>query len=167
MKNICLNFIFLCLIYAYGCTSWVNQPGDQYKIRASSGGAGYEVKRINETEFSIFVEGYQNDKKERVAEFAIFHAARVTLENGYKYFSIENKLKTTIPSHRVDALLLPVGAGYQGAIIPIPFWYSEGKKVVAALVIKFLPDPGESNTSAALNAVEIEAALAKKLGMAQ
>ena len=76
-KNVGI-LIFICLLSS-GCST---------PYQSNGLGGGYSDTRIQDNVFQVSFRGNGYTGAEKVADLALLHAAEVTLQNGYKYFTI-------------------------------------------------------------------------------
>lgn len=75
------NILIVASLLVFGCGATAYQP---YSLTG-----GYSDKKLSEDEFIIAFNGNIRTDEDRAIHFTMLRAAEITLNNGYKYFVIE------------------------------------------------------------------------------
>lgn len=101
---------------------------------------GYDDKRIGDNEFCIIATGNECSTAEHVAKLAIYHAAKVAVQNECQYFRIIKKNEKMLPRHKLQSIgILIPGAGILN--IPVGEKMTLGSKSILIIRLVNEADP--------------------------
>ena len=128
-----------------------------YEARSAGSAYGYRGEQIGDGEYSIVVAGNQFTSADRAASIALLRASRLTLEKGYRRFSVLKREGRQLSG--ADVILLPLLIGVP--TLPVPIGVHVVKRI-AVLVIKMVPEHAV-DVAGALDAKAVERELAPQI----
>lgn len=153
MKKLSALVVFLVVAVLAGCA--VDRG---YHAALNEDDYGYLETKIQEDTYSIQYRGSDAHSVQRVADFALLRAAEITLEKGYRYFTVtggqynsENKTQTYAS---VGAGQFYPGYGWVGAY---PVWQTFSSNYpVAFLMVHLFKDKPDNTPLSVFNAQEVK-----------
>ncbi len=118
---------------------------------------GYRDEQIGDGEYSIVVVGNRFTSADRAASIALLRASRLTLEKGYRRFSVLKRKGRALSGD--DVILVPLLIGVP--TLPVPVGVHVVKRI-AVLVIKMVPEHAV-DVAGALDAKAVERELAPQI----
>ena len=106
------KFLILCAVALYisGCVT----PYEHYNVWTDG---GFDELQLSENSWKVSFKGNEFDDKDRIYDLCLLRCAELTLNNGYKYFSVvtrENSSEVgsfTTPTYTTPTYTTQVGSG--------------------------------------------------------
>ncbi|XOV80362.1 MAG: hypothetical protein ACFHVJ_05260 [Aestuariibacter sp.] len=101
MLKLTKTVFFVSALVLSGCASMDPTP---YQMASDKGEFGYTHKKLTDNQYRVSFRGNRKTDKDTIRDYALLHAADLTLEQGYDWFYISNQDMETnsksVPSTR-------------------------------------------------------------------
>ena len=106
------KFFILCAVALYisGCVT----PYEYHNVWT---GGGFDELQLSENSWKVSFKGNEFDDKDRIYDLCLLRCAELTINNGYKYFSVVTRENTsevgsyTTPTYTTPTYTTQVGSG--------------------------------------------------------